>query len=180
MINIKSKLKEYKNVKDNKLLSYFGKHIKHSSLFSFNKRSMSKGVAIGVFFAFITPIAQIPLSIIFSILFRANIPASILATFINTPFTFPFVYFSAWYVGNIMLGMTPDSNSFVFPNSEMLSSWIIEMGKPLFYGTLLFATFFSTFFYFLTYFYYHIKIIKRKNNINKFKKNNFGENEIKL
>lgn len=56
------------------------------------------GSAIGVFFAFITPIAQIPLSaaVAVAVALRANVPSAVVATFVNTPPTFGPVYYAAW------------------------------------------------------------------------------------
>lgn len=61
------------------------------------------GSAIGVFFAFITPIAQIPLSAAVAVALRANVPSAVVATFVNTPPTFGPVYNAAWYVGSKVL-----------------------------------------------------------------------------
>ena len=53
-----------------------------------SRRGVAVGAAIGVFFAFITPIAQTSLSAAVLIAVRANIPVAMVATLVKAPPTF--------------------------------------------------------------------------------------------
>lgn len=71
--------------------------------FKFQRKSVARGAAIGVFFAFALPLAQIPASVFFAILMRTNIPVAVAATFVNTPLTFGPVYYLAYKLGDAIL-----------------------------------------------------------------------------
>ncbi len=88
----------------NRWLRWLGPSLLHPRLWHMSRRGIALGVAIGVFFAFIVPLAQIPLSAAASVALRANVPASVAATFVNTPLTFGPVYYAAWRVGSWLLG----------------------------------------------------------------------------
>jgi uncharacterized protein (DUF2062 family) len=88
----------------NRWLRWAGPALLHPRLWHVSRRGVAMGAAIGVFFAFITPIAQIPLSVAVSMVLRANVPVSVVATLVNTPPTFPAVYWAAWKLGSAILG----------------------------------------------------------------------------
>lgn len=71
--------------------------------FKLRRESVAQGAAIGVFFAFALPLAQIPASVFFAILMRTNIPVAVAATFVNTPLTFGPVYYLAYKLGDAIL-----------------------------------------------------------------------------
>ncbi len=59
-------------------------------LWRFTRRSVPRGVALGIFAGFIIPVGQIFLAAFMALPARANVPVSALVTFITNPFTFPF------------------------------------------------------------------------------------------
>ncbi len=93
----------------NRWLRWLGPSLLHPRLWHLSRRGVATGAAIGVFFAFITPIAQIPLSAALSVLLRANVPAAVVATLVNTPPTFGPVYYAAWWVGARVLDEPVDA-----------------------------------------------------------------------
>jgi hypothetical protein len=93
----------HESVANNRWLRWLGPSVLHPRLFHLSRRGVATGAAIGVFFAFVTPIAQIPLSAAACVVLRANVPVSIVATLVNTPPTFGPVYYAAWKVGSWVL-----------------------------------------------------------------------------
>lgn len=93
----------HESVANNRWLKWLGPSVLHPRLFHLSRRGVATGAAIGVFFAFVTPIAQIPLSAAACVVLRANVPVSIVATLVNTPPTFGPVYYAAWKVGSWVL-----------------------------------------------------------------------------
>lgn len=93
----------HERVANNRWLKWLGPSVLHPRLFHLSRRGVAAGAAIGVFFAFVTPIAQIPLSAAACMVLRANVPAAIVATLVNTPPTFGPVYYAAWKVGSWVL-----------------------------------------------------------------------------
>ncbi|AXK43610.1 MAG: hypothetical protein CMN71_03205 [Sphingomonadaceae bacterium] len=59
-------------------------------LWRFTRRSVPRGVALGIFAGFIIPVGQIFLAAFLALPARANVPLSAIVTFITNPFTFPF------------------------------------------------------------------------------------------
>jgi hypothetical protein len=98
----------HESVAHNRWLKWLGPSVLHPRLFHLSRRGVATGSAIGVFFAFITPIAQIPLSAAACVVLRANVPVAIVATLVNTPPTFGPVYYAAWKVGSWVLAEPTD------------------------------------------------------------------------
>lgn len=79
----------------NRWLRWLGPSLLHPRLWHMSRRGIAAGAGIGVFFAFLIPIAQIPLSVGTAVVLRANIPVAIASTLVNNPLTFPPVYYAA-------------------------------------------------------------------------------------
>lgn len=133
---LQDKLHAQQHLKDKPWLRWLGPALHHPNLWHFRRRAVAKGAAIGVFFAFIFPIAQIPMAALTAVLLRGNLPVAALATFINTPLTFGPVYLGAWYLGNLLQGESASPNGFYLPRGENADwlAWLSEMGTPLFMG----------------------------------------------
>jgi hypothetical protein len=146
-------------VANNRWLRWLGPSVLHPRLFHLSRRGVALGAAIGVFFAFITPIAQIPLSAAACVVLRANVPVSIVATLVNTPPTFGPVYYAAWKVGSWVLAeptddaSTPEalrsgpapSDALPAPGSwwDRAVAGLQSVGKPLMLGAAIFSCVFS-------------------------------------
>ena len=74
-------------------------------LWRFTRRSVPRGIALGLFAAFIIPVGQIFLAAFLALPTRANVPLSALSTFITNPFTLPFWLVVANRVGAFVLKM---------------------------------------------------------------------------
>jgi uncharacterized protein (DUF2062 family) len=72
-------------------------------LWRFTRRSVPRGVALGLFAAFIVPIGQIFLAAFLALPSRANVPLAAVVTFVTNPFTLPFWLVVANKVGNFAL-----------------------------------------------------------------------------
>jgi uncharacterized protein len=89
---------------NNRWLRWLGPSLLHPRLWHMSRRGIALGCAIGVFFGFLVPLAQIPLSAGAAVLLRANIPSAMASTLVTNPVTFPPVYYAAWQVGHWILG----------------------------------------------------------------------------
>lgn len=74
-------------------------------LWRFTRRSVPRGVALGLFAAFIVPLGQIFLAAFMALPARANVPLSAAVTFVTNPFTFPFWAVVAKNVGELVLNI---------------------------------------------------------------------------
>lgn len=64
-------------------------------LWVFSRRGVAIGAALGVFFGFLIPVAQIPFTAAMAVVMRANIPAAAAGTLITNPLTFAPIMISA-------------------------------------------------------------------------------------
>ncbi len=67
------------------------------------RECVARGVAIGLFFGVLTPVAQIFFAAIAAVLFRANLAVAALATLVTNPLTFPVVYYGAYRIGSALV-----------------------------------------------------------------------------
>ncbi|MEE9434187.1 MAG: DUF2062 domain-containing protein [Sphingorhabdus sp.] len=87
----------------NRYLKPFAHRFLRSELWRFTRRSVPRGVALGIFAGFIIPVGQIILAAFLALPARANVPIAALTTFITNPFTFPFWIWVANKVGGFVL-----------------------------------------------------------------------------
>ncbi|WNO52878.1 DUF2062 domain-containing protein [Stakelama saccharophila] len=73
------------------------------ALWRFTRRSVPRGVALGMATGILAPVAQIVLSAFLALPFRANIPTAALTTFITNPFTTPAIWLLAYWLGGWVL-----------------------------------------------------------------------------
>lgn len=90
---------------ENKYLAPIAHRFLSPELWRFTRRSVPRGVALGLFAAFIIPIGQIFLSAFLALPLRANVPLAALITFVTNPFTLPFWLVIANRIGDFALRM---------------------------------------------------------------------------
>ena len=77
-------------------------------LWRFTRRSVPRGIALGLFAAFIIPIGQVFVAAFLALPSRANVPLAALFTFVTNPLTLPFWLVIANKVGNFTLRIDAD------------------------------------------------------------------------
>lgn len=87
----------------NKYLAPIAHRFLSPELWRFTRRSVPRGVALGLFAAFIVPIGQIFLAAFLALPSRANVPLAALVTFVTNPFTLPFWLVVANRIGGFFL-----------------------------------------------------------------------------
>lgn len=108
----------------------------HPQLWRLQHESVARGVAVGTFWAFVIPFAQIVAAAAHCTLWRANIPAAALMTMVTNPLTIGFWLWLAYQLGALVLG-EPIGPATPIGNSAM--SWIEEFGWPTVLGMGMFA-----------------------------------------
>jgi uncharacterized protein (DUF2062 family) len=88
---------------ENRYLAPISHRFLNPELWRFTRRSVPRGVALGLFTAFIVPVGQIFLSAFLALPIRANMPIAALVTFVTNPFTLPFWLVVANKVGRFVL-----------------------------------------------------------------------------
>lgn len=118
-------------------------YLRHPNLWYINRYSISRGVAIGLFVAFIPLPLQMLMAAVLSIFFRANVPIAMVMTWISNPFTFVPINYFIYLVGTWVLGKTVETINiqefnWKIDNLHTLGSsftaWISQFGKAYFVG----------------------------------------------
>ena len=87
----------------NRYIRPFAGKVLRSELWRFTRRSVPRGVALGLLVGIIVPFAQILFAALLSVSVRANVPIAALTTFVTNPFTTPLIWVAAYWVGGWML-----------------------------------------------------------------------------
>lgn len=96
---LRSRIPNREQITRNRWLRWLAPFLGHPRLWHWSRRGVALGVAIGMFFGLLTPIAQIPLSAAASIVLRANIPVAAASTLVTNPVTFAPIYYAAYKLG---------------------------------------------------------------------------------
>lgn len=137
----------------NRWLAWLGPWLHQPKLWHWSRRGVAMGVALGVFFGLLIPVAQIPLSVAAAVLLRANVPAAVASTLVSNPLTFAPIYYGAYRLGVWVTGeKAPPQGIEVIGTQEIentLSLWqrIAALGKPLVVGLCITAVLMGLFSY---------------------------------
>ena len=129
----------------NRFLRWLEPFLHHTHLWVWSRHGVALGVAIGVFFGLLIPIAQIPFSVGAAVVLRANVPAAAASTLVTNPITFAPVYYAAYRLGARLTGAdaeaTPDLPVPLAGGADERSLWqrIGDVGTPLITGLAVFA-----------------------------------------
>ncbi|MEO6031154.1 MAG: DUF2062 domain-containing protein [Burkholderiaceae bacterium] len=138
-------------IHDNRWLSWLGPLLRRPRLWRWSRRGVALGVALGMFFGLLVPVAQIPLSVGAAVLLRANVPAAAVSTLVTNPLTFGPLYYAAFKLGHWVTG-APDTAAPENPSNDELEAaglpkeevrlWqrMASVGKPLLLGLAIIAT----------------------------------------
>ena len=117
---MKKTLKKYSPKPENIDLGRLNKYLTNPEIWKWNKKTISRAFAIGLFCAFLPIPAHTLLVAIFSVVFSANILLSILVVWVNNPFTMvPFYYFT-YKLGASIMGIQMD------PKFEFTFSYLMD------------------------------------------------------
>ena len=91
------------SMENSRLLRPVAHRVLAPALWRFTRRSVPRGVALGMVTGILFPVAQIPLAAMLALPCRANVPTAALTTFITNPFTTPFLWAFAYWLGKLTL-----------------------------------------------------------------------------
>jgi len=87
----------------NRFIRPFAHRVLRSELWRFTRRSVPRGIALGLIVGIIVPFAQILFAALLAAPVRANVPLAALMTFVTNPFTTPLIWVAAYWVGSVLL-----------------------------------------------------------------------------
>lgn len=111
-----------------RFLRPFAKRVFHPALWRFTRRSVPRGVALGLLVGIflLIPGVQIAGVALLALPVRANIPIGAAMTFLSMPATTPFILAASVYVGNSLLQLGTGSSQFMalIESGAPLSAWV--------------------------------------------------------
>ncbi|MFC4295697.1 DUF2062 domain-containing protein [Novosphingobium tardum] len=91
------------HIENSRWLRPFAGSVLRSDLWRFTRRSVPRGVALGLFIGVIIPMAHFIVAALLAVFVRANVPAALVATFVGNPVTVLALWALAYKVGELML-----------------------------------------------------------------------------
>ncbi len=114
---------------------------------SINRKSISRGVFIGLFWAFIPMPMQMLAVLAITPFIKFNVPIAITMVWLSNPITMPFMYYMEYQTGNFLLGNES------LKNIELSLDWFSNnwdrIITPLYVGTIPYSLGVSTIIYFI-------------------------------
>jgi hypothetical protein len=140
---LKRKVPSKETLLANRWMRPFAEHLSDPNIWHFNRRSIARGVALGLFFGIVIPFAQTPVAALFAVSARANLAVAAFCTFITNPLTTPLIYLGAYEAGTRLLRMqarTPLSGGSMDDSVKALIARLLDAPLPTAVGLLLFST----------------------------------------
>lgn len=120
-----------------RFLKPFAKRIFVPALWRFTRRSVPRGVALGLLVGIflLIPGVQIAGAALLALPFRANIPVAAAMTFLSNPATTPLILWLSVYIGNWMLGRSADASGFMtlvdhHATIGQWAAWLVSEAAP--------------------------------------------------
>lgn len=154
----------------NRMLRWLGPTLLHPDLWHISRRSIAVGLAVGLFFGLMIPLAQIPAAVVVAMVLRANLAIAAASTLITNPFTFGPIYFLAYQIGDSVLqgsrAVVPQAATATAEEiASGIGQWvskIVDLGGPLFLGLFLMAVTTSIAAYFTVHLAWRVGVITKK------------------
>lgn len=127
-------------LEDSRVMRPFAHRVLRSELWRFTRRSVPRGVALGMLVGIIVPFAQILFAALLSLSVRANVPVAALTTFVTNPFTTPLIWAFSYKVGerllyfDAMFHANPIDSLLQVTDAWQLLVWLTAEGKVLALG----------------------------------------------
>lgn len=120
-------------------LSFLGDILHEPNLWHINRHSVARAFLIGIFFAFIPMPFQMVAAAFFAVWMNANLPLSVVTVWISNPVTMPPLFYFNYKTGAWLLNRPILEFEFHLSWS-WLSGRLMDIGIPLYVGSLVLAT----------------------------------------
>ena len=126
-------------LEENRFIRPFAHRVLRSELWRFTRRSVPRGVALGMMVGILIPFAQIFFAALLSLSVRANVPVAALTTFVTNPFTTPLIWLFSYEVGSFILKV--DASTMVAPVSTAMEQTQFDQALQWLTGATLVTAF---------------------------------------
>ena len=140
---LKSHVPTREGVERNRWLRPVAHRVLQPALWRFTRRSVPRGVALGVLAGVLFPVAHVPLAAVLALPVRANVPVAVSTTLLNNPVTIGPMLWAAYHLGHWVLRLDA-----AVPGRPIAAGvqghggvlhWIVAGGPPIVVGLLTIA-----------------------------------------
>jgi len=136
-----------KKQSNSKLNTFIDKYKIPREYLTINRKSISRGVLIGLFWGFIPMPMQMLAVLSVTPFIKFNVPVAISMVWLSNPITMPFMYYMEYQTGNFILG------NIGLENIELTLDWFSNNWDniliPLYVGTIPYSVFLSSTIYYI-------------------------------
>lgn len=130
----------------NRFVRPFAHRVLRSDLWRFNRRSVPRGIALGLFVGILVPFAHSAVAALTAVFVRANVPVAIAATWTSNPATWVIIFPAAYQIGKALLhldrltGVAPISETMQQTQTDHLLQNLTGKGLEAAFGLFVMAT----------------------------------------
>ena len=156
------------SLEQNRWVRPFAHRVFRSELWQVNRRSVPRGVALGLFVGIMVPLAHFVVVLFVAMFVRANIPAALAATFVGFPVIYVGLVALAYRIGEWMLhvdamtGIQPLSETMQHTQTDHLLQQITGAGLDTAVGLFVLATLISSLGYVLTSVFWRLWVARKR------------------
>ena len=132
-----------KNTK--KFNDFLEKYHLPKAYFAINRRAVTRGLLVGLFWGFIPMPMQMGGVILTTPLFKFNVPIALATVWLSNPITYPFMFYMEYVTGNFLLGKEG------LDNVELTMDWFSNHWSDIALSMYVGAAFYSTVVAYLIY-----------------------------
>lgn len=139
---LKRHLPDHKALREQWYLRPFQALLHDPALLYPNRRTASRALALGLFWAFIPVPFQMAGAALMALWLRVNLPIAVAAVWLTNPLTMGPIFYAEYRLGAWLLGTPPGDFRFEL-SFEWLTEGLLHIWQPMLLGTLVFSIVFS-------------------------------------
>lgn len=165
---LKRHLPTRESLEHNRWIRPFAHRVLRSELWRMNRRSIPRGVALGLFVGIMVPLAHFVVVLFVAMFVRANIPAALTATFIGFPVIYIALAALAYKIGEWLLhvdaltGIQPLGETMQHTQTDHLLQQITGAGLDTALGLFVLATILSALGYGLSSVFWRLWVARKR------------------
>ena len=147
-------------IKTSKSLGWLGETLHHPGLWRFNRHCIAGAFAVGLFCMWVPFPTQTLLAAVTAVFLRVNLPLSVVLVYITNPFTIPPMFYGAYCLGAVILGVQIQDIGFEL-SYEWLHHTLGLIWQPLLLGCFITGIISALLGYYGVHLFWRMHIVQR-------------------
>jgi uncharacterized protein (DUF2062 family) len=152
----------------NRWMRPFAGNVLRPDLWRFTRRSVPRGVALGLFIGVIVPMAHFVIAAVLAVVVRANVPAALAATFIGNPLTVAGLWWVGYRIGETVLHadalthVAPVAATMQVTQTDQFLAHLTGAGEDTALGLLVIAVVCSALGYLVSAWLWRLRVMRKR------------------